>query len=232
MARTKRNAPGAATPEASILNETGEDSNAPSVTPPPGVSTERPSSPRSEVHVLSLALLLEVLRADPFERVSLALLERLAELDGLDGVLADVTRDAEPDDVGKALVYALEGLQLADGASEVARRFVSSEARWAVDTLRDRGWGADLPDFAWVGDGGPLDVWFSTVGELFREDAFVPAPPPHVRAGTSLEVLAEALAPLPPRELRAYVERVGRIMASARAGFGVFAQEQPMKRAS
>lgn len=216
-----------------MVNEVREDSNPPRVTPPEGVSTERPSSPEGEVHVLSLALLLETLRADPFERVSLSLLARLAELGGLDGVLADVTRDAEPDDVGKALVYALEGLQLADDAPEVARRFVSSEARWAVDTLRDRGWGADLPSFTWVGDGGPLDVWFSTVGELFREDAFVPAPPPHVRAGTSLEVLAEALAPLPPGELRAYVERVGRIMASARAGFGVFAVEaQSMRQAS
>lgn len=44
MARAKRNAPGAATPEASDV-QISDDQNPPSVTPPPGVSTDRPSSP-------------------------------------------------------------------------------------------------------------------------------------------------------------------------------------------
>lgn len=218
----KRNAPRAATLEASN-DRTGEDQISPRV---PTASTRRKSA--QTISALTLALLLETMRAHPVDapRFSLAHLERLADLDGLDGQLADAARDVPGAVVAEALVDALAGITLPPGADEVARLFVEETAAAVFVEALELGPDAALER---LGDGpdagGPLSTWLGDVVELARSEDSPRRMPPHLAAGASLDVLADGLLRTGPEErldvaeLAAYVLRVERALANYRAGF-------------
>lgn len=209
----KKNAPGAATPEASN-DRTCEDQITPMV------GTPAADGKSGEIHVLSLALLVEVLRHDPSETVSLSFLAELGALDGLDGALADAVRDVPRREVVGVLITALEDVKLAADAPLAAHGFVGANgvARGFLTSLVVDGADVALETFEDRPDAGPLALWLATLGELWEGEHYAPDMPPHVRAGCVLGELAEGLR-LSRAELEAYVGRVARMAAANRFGF-------------